>query len=131
MTEILPERALPARRNVAVLVLAQAFLGAQMPMIFTIGGLAGQSLAANACWATLPISLIVLGSMLSATPLSALMQRFGRRAGFAVGAMGGAAGAGVGAWGLIEASFPLFLAGSLLTGIYMSAQGFYRFAAAV
>ena len=71
-----------ARRNVLVLVMAQAFLGAQMPMIFTVGGLAGQSLATNACLATLPISLIVLGSMLSATPISALMQRFGRRAGF-------------------------------------------------
>ena len=75
-----------AMRNVAVLVAAQAFLGAQMPMIFVIGGLAGQSLASNICFATLPISLIVLGSMLSATPLSALMQRFGRRAGFFAGA---------------------------------------------
>ena len=28
------------------------------------------------------------------------------------------------------ASFPIFLIGSLFTGIYMSAQGFYRFAAA-
>ncbi|MEZ5731076.1 MAG: MFS transporter [Paracoccaceae bacterium] len=119
-----------ARRNVAVLVLAQAILGSQMPMIFTIGGLAGQTLATNPCWATLPISMIVLGSMLTATPMSALMQRFGRRAGFWCGAMGGAAGAAVGAWGLYIASFPVFLAGSLLTGIYMSAQGFYRFAAA-
>ena len=117
-------------RNVVVLVAAQAVLGAQMPMIFTIGGLAGQSLAPNPCWATLPISLIVLGSMLTATPLSALMQRYGRRAGFVVGAAGGAAGAAIGAWGLATASFPLFLIGSLLTGIYMSAQGFYRFAAA-
>ena len=62
-----------AKRNVVVLVLAQALLGAQMPMIFTIGGLAGQSLAANPCLATLPISMIVLGSMLTATPLSAVM----------------------------------------------------------
>ena len=113
-----------ARRNVIVLVAAQAFLGAQMPMIFTIGGLAGQSLASNPCFATLPISLIVLGSMLSAQPLSALMQRYGRRAGFFVGALGGALGAAIGAWGLVAASFPVFLAGSLLTGIYMSAQGF-------
>jgi MFS family permease len=119
-----------ARRNVAVLVAAQAILGAQMPMIFTIGGLAGQSLAPNACWATLPISMIVLGSMLSATPLSSLMQRHGRRAGFVVGSAGGAAGAAIGAWGLATGSFVTFLAGSLLTGIYMSAQGFYRFAAA-
>jgi MFS family permease len=126
------DTALPARakRNVIVLVLAQAILGAQMPLVFTIGGLAGQSLAPNICFATLPISLIVLGSMLTATPISAFMQKYGRRAGFVVGAMGGAAGGAVGAFGLYIASFPVFLVGSLLTGIYMSAQGFYRFAAA-
>ena len=119
-----------AKRNVAVLVAAQALLGAQMPMIFTVGGLAGQSLAPNACFATLPISLIVLGSMLSATPLSAAMQHWGRRTGFFIGATGGAAGGVVGAIGLFLGSFPVFLAGSLLTGLYMSAHNFYRFAAA-
>ena len=119
-----------AKRNVAILVMAQAFLGSQMPIIFIIGGLAGQSLATNACFATLPISLIVLGSMLSATPISAIMQKWGRRVGFMVGALGGATGALVGAYGLYLGSFPIFLLGSFLTGIYMSAQGFYRFAAA-
>ncbi|NIZ10807.1 MFS transporter [Pseudooceanicola sp. HF7] len=118
-----------ARRNVIVLVMAQAILGAQMPMMFTIGGLAGQSLAPNPCLATLPISLIVLGSMLAATPMSALMQRFGRRAGFLTGAGFGATGTVVAAYGLYQQSFVLFLMGSLLTGVYMSAQGFYRFAA--
>lgn len=119
-----------ARKNVYVLVMAQAFMGAQMPMIFTLGGLAGQSLASNVCFATLPISLIVLGSMLTATPMSAIMQRFGRPVGFAIGAAGGAIGGGIGAYGLMLQSFPIFLIGSLFTGIYMSAQGFYRFAAA-
>jgi MFS family permease len=119
-----------AKRNVTVLILAQALLGAQLPMIFIIGGLAGQSLASNVCFATLPITMIVLGSMLSATPISALMQRFGRRTGFALGAMGGVLGGIVGAYGLYVASFPIFLAGSFLTGVYMSAHGFYRFAAA-
>ncbi|MBK0329421.1 MFS transporter [Rhodobacteraceae bacterium F11138] len=128
MTEQIDDRR--AWRNVWVLVAAQAFLGAQMPMIFIIGGLAGQSLASNACLATLPISLIVLGSMLSATPVSAIMQKYGRRTGFLLGAAGGTAGAVVGAWGLYLGSFPIFLIGSLLTGIYMSAHGFYRFAAA-
>ena len=119
-----------AKRNVTVLVLAQAVLGAQMAMIFVVGGLAGQSLASNVCFATLPISLIVLGSMISANPLSMVMQRFGRKAGFLIGAMGGAAGAAIAGYGLYLASFPVYLAGSFLTGIYMSAQGFYRFAAA-
>ncbi len=119
-----------ARRNVWVLVAAQAFLGAQMPMLFTIGGLAGQTLASNLCFATVPISMVVLGSMLTATPLSLFMQKYGRKAGFALGAMGGASGAAIGAYALLISSFPLFLLGSVLTGIYMSAQGFYRFAAA-
>ncbi len=119
-----------AKRNVIVLVLAQAILGAQMAMIFVVGGLAGQSLASNVCFATLPISLIVLGSMISANPLSMVMQRFGRKAGFLIGTMGGAAGAAIAGYGLYLASFPVYLAGSFLTGIYMSAQGFYRFAAA-
>ena len=119
-----------ARRNVVILVIAQALLGAQMPMIFVVGGLAGQSLASNVCFATLPISLIVLGSMLTATPMSAIMQRFGRRVGFYIGATGGAIGGVVGAIALIQSSFELFLLGSFFTGIYMSAHGFYRFAAA-
>lgn len=118
-----------ARRNVFVLVLAQAIPGAQMPMIFTIGGLAGQTLSPNPCWATLPITMIVLGSMLAATPLSALMARYGRRAGFWTGSACGVIGAAIGAYALMQASFHLFLLGSLLTGVYMSAQGFYRFAA--
>ena len=113
-----------------ILVLAQAVLGAQMPIIFTIGGLAGQTLATNACFATLPISLIVLGSMISATPMSLIMQKYGRRVGFFIGAFGGAIGGAIGAYGLYLHSFTVFLIGSFLTGIYMSAQGFYRFAAA-
>ena len=118
-----------ARRNVAVLVLAQAILGAQLPMIFVIGGLAGGQLASNPCFATLPISLIVFGSMTTAPWISPLMQRNGRTFGFFIGAFAGAAGAAVGAYALYTGSFFMLLAGSYLTGIYMSAQGFYRFAA--
>ena len=118
-----------ARRNVIVLILAQAVLGAQMPMIFAVGGLAGQMLAPNPCLATLPISLIVFGSMTTAPWISPLMQARGRRLGFLIGACAGAAGALVAAWGLWIGQFWLMLVGSYMTGIYMSAQGFYRFAA--
>ncbi|MFA5538193.1 MAG: MFS transporter [Gemmobacter sp.] len=117
-----------ARRNVWVLIAAQGVLGAQLPIVFTLAGLAGQTLALNPCWATLPISALVLGSMLTATPLAAVMQRFGRRTGFVIGAAGGTVGAVLGAWGLMTGSFTLFVLGALFTGIYMSAQGFYRFA---
>lgn len=119
-----------ARRNVAVLVAAQAILGAQMPMIFVVGGLAGGMLADNACFATLPISIIVFGSMTTAPWISPLMQRRGRRFGFFIGAICGAIGAAIAAYGLYLGSFAVLLLGSYFTGIYMSAQGFYRFAAA-
>ena len=117
-----------ARRNMWVLIAAQAVIGAQMPVIFTIAGLAGGMLASNPCWATLPITMTVVGSMLWAQPLSAIMQRYGRRAGFVVGTLAGAAGAALAAYGLQIGSFWLFSSASLLTGGYMSAQGFYRFA---
>jgi len=119
-----------AKRNVAVLVAAQAFLGSQITMIFVIGGLAGQQLAPNACLATLPISLIVFGSMTTAPWLSTLMQKYGRRSGFYVGALGGLIGAAISAYALTLSNFWIFLAGSYMTGIYMSSQGFFRFAAA-
>ena len=130
MTDTAPPPAAPAlRRNIFVLVAAQAFLGAQMSMIFTVGGLAGKSLAANPCLATLPLSLIVMGSVLSAQPMSAFMAAQGRRAGFILATLAGGLGAAISAYALQVGSFALFNLGAVLAGIYMSAQGFYRFAA--
>jgi MFS family permease len=119
-----------ARRNLAVLVFAQAVLGAQLPILFLLGGLAGQTLATDKALATLPISASVLATMAAAPAVSALMGRFGRRPGFVLGALAGAAGAGLGALALIRGDFWLLVAGAALTGVYMAAQGFYRFAAA-
>jgi len=119
-----------ASRNLAVLVAAQVVLGSQLPVTFILSGLAGQMLAPSRCLATLPISVIILGSMLSAPPLASLMQVRGRRSGFVLGALGGGLGSALCALALLRASFGLFLAGSLLSGIYMAAQGYYRFAAA-
>ena len=98
-----------ARRNLIILILAQATVGNQMVMIFIIGGLAGQSLVTNPCFATLPISLIVLGSMLSANPLSLIMQKYGRRTGFLLGTLGGASGGIIGCIGLYLSDFSIFL----------------------
>lgn len=111
------------------MIAAQAVLGAQMPMLFIVAGLAGQSFSTNICWATLPISLIVFGSMTTAPWLSSLMQNYGRRLGFIIGTLGGAVGGLLGAYALFISSFPLFLLASYFTGIYMSAQAFLRFAA--
>jgi MFS family permease len=58
------------------------------------------------------------------------MGRWGRRAGFLVGATAGALGGLIAAEAIIVRSFPLFLGATLLTGVYMAAHNFYRFAAA-
>jgi MFS family permease len=121
--------ALTARRNLRVLMFAQAFLGAQLPVSFILGGLAGNVLASNKCFATLPISLIVFGSMTTAPWLSAFMQKRGRRAGFVLGTLAAALGAGLSALALWIQSFPLFLLASYFIGVFQSTQGFLRFAA--
>ncbi|MEM1274728.1 MAG: MFS transporter [Pseudomonadota bacterium] len=117
-------------RNIAVLIAAQAILGAQMPILFVVAGLAGQMIAPTPLLATAPISLIVFGSMTTSWWLAAFMQRYGRRAGFVLGALGGFLGGTISAYGLWVGHFPTFLVGAYLSGIYMSAQAFYRFAAA-
>jgi MFS family permease len=119
-----------ARRNVAVLVFAQATLGSQLAINIIVGGLAGAVLADDPALATLPISIVVLGSLLSAPAVSLFMGRYGRRAGFLLGALAGGIGGALCARALFVDSFGLFLAGSVLIGVYQAAQGFFRFAAA-
>ena len=116
--------------NVAVLVLAQAILGAQLSMVFITAGLAGAMIAPNPCFATLPVSMVMLGSAISARFLSGFMARHGRRAGFTIASLVAAIGAGLAYAGLERGSFALFTLGCTLIGAQMSAQGFYRFAAA-
>lgn len=118
-----------ARRNVIVLLLAQAIMGAQMSMIFIVGGLTGMMLSPSPCIATLPLSMIVLGSALSARPLAAFMRRNGRKKGFYLACCAGASGAALAAIGILLGNFWIFMASGLLTGVYQAAQGFYRFAA--
>lgn len=119
-----------AWRNVWVLMGAQALVGAQMSMVFITAGLAGAMIAPNRCLATLPVSMVMLGSALSARPLSGSMARHGRRAGFTVACTIAAVGAAIAFAGLETGSFVVFTLGCTLIGVYMSAQGFYRFAAA-
>ncbi len=119
-----------ARRNVAILAMASAVLGAQMPVHFTLGGLSGSILAPDPRLATLPISATVFCSMLSAPLIAMIMGRRGRRTGFMIGVTGGGLGALLAALALIEGSFPLLLVGAALVGVYQAAQGQYRFAAA-
>jgi MFS family permease len=118
-----------AKRNVAVLVFAHAILGSQLAINIIIAGLAGAVLADDPSLATLPISIVVVGSLLTAPMMSLFMGRYGRRAGFWVAALAGAVASALCARALFIDSFGLFLAGSVLLGVYQATQGFFRFAA--
>jgi MFS family permease len=118
-----------AKRNVAVLVFAHAILGSQLAINIIVAGLAGALLADDPALATLPISIVVVGSLLTTPAMSWFMGRYGRRAGFWIGALAGGAGSALCAQALYAGSFALFLAGSVLLGVYQAAQGYLRFAA--
>ncbi len=117
-------------KNAFILSIAQAILGSQMPIYIILGGLVGQSLSKNICFSTLPISLLIIGSMTSAPILSKLMQDHGRRIGLTLGNIGGLIGSLISLVAIYNQSFSFFMLGSFICGIYMSSQGFYRFAAA-
>jgi predicted MFS family arabinose efflux permease len=118
-----------AKRNVAVLVFAQAILGSQLAINIIVAGWAGEVLAPDPSLATLPISIVVVGSLLTAPAMSLFMGRYGRRAGFWLSAFAAAVAAALCARALFVGSFAMFMAGSALLGVYQGTQGFIRFAA--
>ncbi|MGD1927266.1 MAG: MFS transporter [Paracoccaceae bacterium] len=118
-----------ARKAVWILIWAQSILGAQMPAHFLLGGIVGKTLADNPALATLPISMTVMGSMLTAPIMSTIMGHWGRRTGFLIGTLFGALSAALATYAISEQSFELFCAASMMLGVYMSGHGFYRFAA--
>ncbi|HKW37460.1 MAG TPA: MFS transporter [Burkholderiales bacterium] len=120
----------PARKNVAVLAACQALLFTNNSTAIALNGLVGYALASNKALATLPVTGWVVGGALSTLPMSLLMKRIGRRAGFTLGALTGIAGAAVCALALAGANFWLFCLGTTLFGVYNAAAQYYRFAAA-
>lgn len=119
-----------SRRNVAVLSVAQALGGASAPIVMSLGGLVGQQLAANSAWITLPVSLFGLGLAIGTVPAAIIMQRYGRRRGYAVGTAFGMVSGLVAALGILLQHFSVFCAGTFLAGFYGAYVQSYRFAAA-
>jgi MFS family permease len=119
-----------AVRNVVVLAGCQALLQTGMVMIITSGGLAGYMLASDKSLATLPISFLMIGTMLTTIPASLFMGRFGRRAGFWLGTLFGAASAILSVTSLANGWFWTFCFAHIFYGAYQGFGQFYRFAAA-
>jgi MFS family permease len=116
--------------NVLLLALCQAFSMTGATVLFTTAALIGQSLATNKALATVPLALFQIATMLVTIPASLLMQRFGRRFGFAIGILVGIGGSGLAMHAILTKSFVLFCCATVLLGSSSAFAGFYRFAAA-
>lgn len=116
-------------RHIALLSLAQCLFGLTAFAHGVYTSLVGKMLAASPALATLPISILILGTLCSTIPMSLFMRRHGRKAGFMVAVLAGV-GCGVfGFWAIAEKSFALFCFAAFLQGVYQAGGQYYRFAA--
>jgi MFS family permease len=122
--------ACPETRSVVLLASMQALLMTGNVLVISTSALVGVALAPAAWLATLPLALQLVSTMATTLPASMFMQRAGRPAGFSLGASAGLAGAALASVAILSSHFGLFLAASLLLGIFNGFGGFYRFAAA-
>ncbi|HSG90184.1 MAG TPA: MFS transporter [Pseudomonadales bacterium] len=119
-----------ARINLAILITAQMCFTSGSILLVTIGGIVGSRIAPSPALATLPVSLMVVGTALATVPAALLMQRFGRRAGFCGAALIGIAGSLAGARAMGGDVFWLFCAAALTIGFTLAFAQQFRFAAA-
>lgn len=120
----------PTKRNVLVLAICQALAMSSMSLLITISAIVGSTLAPAPSQATLPLALQFLGMVCSTLPASMAMRRWGRRAGFTLGAGIGALGGAISMAAVFAADFWLLCFGSVLIGSAAAHAQYYRFAAA-
>lgn len=118
------------RRYAAVLAACQALYTAALSVDLTLTGLVGYMLASDKGYATLPFSLITVASAITTIFASMLIQRFGQRLGFALGALFGTVGGLVSVMAIYEKHFAMFCAGTACVGVFQAFARYYRLAAA-
>ncbi|MCC6948598.1 MAG: MFS transporter [Bradyrhizobiaceae bacterium] len=118
------------KRMIFILAASQALFQTISVLVMTIGGLAGYALAEDKSLATLPVAAMMVGTMAATVPASLMMGRFGRRAGFTLGATFAIAGGAFAAASLAAGWFVVLCLAHFLIGAYQGFAQFYRFAAA-
>ncbi|GEO36628.1 MFS family permease [Skermanella aerolata] len=116
-------------RDALVLTACQALFWAGLLVSITLTGLVGQIIAPDPVLATLPVALLTVANIVLTRPISLLMQRRGRRAGFSLGALAGALGGLICVVGIFRADFTVFCLGNVVLGAYQAAAQYYRLAA--
>ena len=117
------------RQNVLVLSACQTLFGSCRSLLSATAPLVAYTIVDEKALATLPTSLIIVGTALSTIPAAMLMRRLGRRTGFIAGAAVGALAGAICLAATIAGDFWLFAAGTLLFGVCSGFAQLYRFAA--
>lgn len=115
--------------NVWILVAAQALAMCTAPFIVFIGSIQGRLLAPSEGLATLPVGLVVVGTVLAIKPATALMARTGRKPVMLLGGLMGVFAGLTGAFASWLSSFPLLCGAAVLGGTGLAVVHQYRFAA--
>lgn len=118
------------RKNVIVLAICQTLFGTGRSLLIATAPVIAYGIAEHKELATLPHSMVIVGTAISTFPASLLMRRIGRRAGFVLGTLIGAIGGVISALGIMRGDFWLFSLGTLCFGFFAGFGQFYRFAAA-
>ena len=117
-------------RNVILLFAGQVVFVTGTVIVVTLGGIVGSRIAPEPALATLPLSVMVVGTAAATVPAALLMQRIGRRAAFLLAAAAGLGGALIAGFALGASSFPGFTLGAGLIGMTLAFSAHFRFAAA-
>lgn len=117
-------------RNLIILFFCQLISATGQIVIVTLGGVIGSSLTENQSIATLPVSLMVVVTALSAIPATILMRKIGRRLGSSMASLSAASAVLIGAYALHIQSFGFFVLAAALFGINAAFSQQYRYAAA-
>jgi MFS family permease len=118
------------RKNVALLATGQALANTTQGVMLAIAALVGFQLAENKALTTLPHAMQWLGVGIFAVPVSLMMRRIGRRAGFMTGALAGIAAGLIGAMAIFYNSFWTYVLAMFVFGAFSATAQHYRFAAA-
>ena len=116
--------------NIAVLTFAQAASVTGTVALITLGGIIGRDMAPLPELATLPISMLVVGTAACTLFASWMMSLIGRTLGFTCGAGIGCLGGICALIAVVQASFLLFCAAATLIGAANAFAQQYRYAAA-
>lgn len=98
-------------------------------MIMAVSALAGQSIAPSPESASLPISFVILGTLLGLVPASRFMKWKGSKVGLLTGTVIGIIGAILASYSMYEKNFILFSISHLLYGFHQSFVQYLRFVA--